>query len=401
MSPLSGSRRSAIVAFALVFCLGAGLLFAQEQSATAISHQVRELFERAAKAVVKIHGVDEHSEICGTGFFVDPTGTLYTAYTVGGEAGNFTVEFGGKKYPARQLVADIRSGTAILKVDETTPALPIGKSEELELAAPVISIGYPLDLPKTPNFGMIAGFDRKCLGRYFSTIHLRVNAPTQRGEAGAPLLNMKGEVVGIVVSGLENNSACYAVPIEAAEKIRSDFVRFGEARHGWIGVNNVSPASQQVDGSRAMVTQVAEDAPAARSGLKEGDVLLQVGKKKISDPEDVFDASFYITAGDTVPITVMRGDQKMTFHVQATMHPASTHRRAARLSRHNPWRNPHVARRRRDAFAVDSTRPAVVVQSRTRKCGHNIFRSSASSMIFTPSSFALSNLLPGSAPART
>ena len=323
MSPLSGSRKRALVAFALFFGLGGGWLFAQEQSAATISQQVRDLFERAAKAVVKIHGVDEHSEICGTGFFVDPTGTLYTAYTVGGEAGNFTVEFNGKKYPARQLVADIRSGTAILKVDETTPGLPIGKSEELELATPVVSIGYPLDLPKTPNFGMIAGFDRKCLGRYFSTIHLRVNAPTQRGEAGAPLLNMKGEVVGIVVSGLENNSACYAVPIEAAEKIRSDFVRFGEARHGWIGVNNVSPASKQVGGSRAMVTQVADDTPAARSGLKEGDVLLQVGKKKIADPEDVFDASFYITAGDSVPITVMRGNEKMTFQVQATMHPAS------------------------------------------------------------------------------
>src|SRR5215467_11407576 len=323
MSPLSGSRRLALVAFALFFGLGAGWLFAEEQSAATISQQVRELFERAAKAVVKIHGVDEHSEICGTGFFIDPTGTLYTAYTVGGEAGNFTIEFGGKKIPARQLVADIRSGTAMLKIDETTPALPIGKSEELQLATPVVSIGYPLDLPKTPNFGMIAGFDRKCLGRYFSTIHLRVNVPTQRGEAGAPLLNMKGEVVGIVVSGLENNSACYAVPIDAAEKIRSDFVRFGEARHGWIGVNNVSPASQQTEGSRAMVTQVAEDAPAARAGLKTGDVLLQVGKKKIADPEDVFDASFYITAGDSVPITVMRGNQKMTFQVQATMHPAS------------------------------------------------------------------------------
>jgi serine protease Do len=319
MSPLLGSKRGAI-ALALVFCSGAGWLFAQDQSA---SQQVREIFARAAKAVVKIHGVDEHSEICGTGFFVDPTGTIYTAYTVGGEAGNFTIEFGDKKIPARQLVADVRSGTAILKVDETTPALPIGKSEELELASPVISIGYPLDLQKTPNFGMIAGFDRKCLGRYFSTIHLRVNVPTQRGEAGAPLLNMKGEVVGIVVSGLGNNAACYAVPIEAAEKIRSDFVRFGEARHGWIGVNDVSPASQQVNGSRAMVTQVAEDAPASRAGLKAGDVLLQVGKKKITDPEDVFDASFYITAGDTVPITVMRGDKKMTLQVQATMHPAS------------------------------------------------------------------------------
>src|SRR6476620_4112426 len=254
MSPLSDSKRT-VFALALIFFSGGGLLFAQEQSATAISQHVKDIFARAAKAVVKIHGVDEHSEICGTGFFIDPTGTLYTAYTVGGEAGNFTIEFEGKKYPARQLLADIRSGTAMLKVDETTPALPIGKSEELEVAAPVVAIGFPLDLHETPNFGMIAGFDRKYLGRYFSTTHLRVNVPTQRGEAGAPLLNMNGEVVGIVVSSLENNSACYAVPIEAAEKIRSDFVRFGEARHGWIGVNDVSPASEQVDGSRAMVTQ--------------------------------------------------------------------------------------------------------------------------------------------------
>ena len=321
MSPLSGSKRNA-VAIALVFCSGAGLLFAQDQSASTISRQVRDIFERAARAVVKIHGVDEHSEICGTGFFIDPTGTLYTAYTVGGEAGNFTVEFDGKKYRARQLLADIRSGTAILKVDETTPALPVGKSDELEVTTPVVSIGYPLDLPKTPTFGMIAGFDRKCLGRYFSTVHLRVNAPTQRGEAGAPLLNMKGEVVGIVVSGLENNSACYAVPIEAAEKIRSDFVRFGEARHGWVGIN-VSEAAQPVEGSRAEMTQIMDDTPASHSGIKPGDILLQLGQRKISQPEDVLDASFYITAGDTVPITVMRGTQKLTFEVQAVRHPAS------------------------------------------------------------------------------
>src|SRR6267378_3076852 len=322
--------------FALIFCFSASLLFAQEQttktgsdrvkdtfervmaqaaSATAVSHQVKDVFERAAKAVVKIHGVDEHSPICGTGFFVDPTGTLYTAYTVGGEAGNFTIEFGGKKYPARQLLADIRSGTAILKIDQATPTLPIGKSEELEVATPVLAVGYPLDLPETPNFGMIAGFDRKYLGRYFSTTHLRVNLPTQRGEAGAPLLNMKGEVVGIVVSSLENNSACYAVPIEAAEKIRSDFVRFGEARHGWVG-GNVSEAPQPVEGSRAEMTQIMEDTPAARAGIKRGDVLLQVGRTKVTQPEDVLDASFFITAGDTVPITVMRGNRRLTFSVR-------------------------------------------------------------------------------------
>src|SRR5216110_3006597 len=321
MSPLSGSKRS-VIAIALIFWSGGSLLFAQEQSATTISEHVKEIFGRAAKAVVKIHGVDEHSEICGTGFFIDPTGTLYTAYTVGGEAGNFTIEFGGKKYPARVLLADIRSGTAMLKLDEATPALPIGKSEALEVATPVVSIGYPLDLPETPNFGMVAGFDRKYLGRYFSTTHMRLNLPSQRGEAGAPLLNIKGEVVGIVVSSLENNAACYAVPIEAAEKIRGDFVRFGEARHGWVGIN-VSETSEPVEGSRAEMTQIMDDTPAAHSGIKPGDVLLQVGRKKVTQPEDVLDASFFITAGDTVPITVVRGDQKLTFNVRATLHPAS------------------------------------------------------------------------------
>jgi S1-C subfamily serine protease len=301
------------------------LLFAQEQAAITISQQVKDIFGRTANAVVRIHGDDEHSEISGTGFFVDPTGTLYTSYTVGGEADNFTIEFNGKKYPARQLLADIRSGTAILKVDLVTPALPIGKSEELEVATPVVSIGYPLDLPKTPSFGMVAGFDRKYLGRYFSTTHVRLNLPTQRGEAGAPLLNMKGEVVGIVVSSLENNSSCYAVPIEAAEKIRTDFVRFGEARHGWVGIN-VSEAPGPVEGSRAEMTQIMEGTPAASSGIKSGDILLQVGRTKVTQPEDVLDASFFITAGDTVPITVVRGDQKLTFNVQAELHPASERR---------------------------------------------------------------------------
>jgi len=222
-------------------------------------------------------------------------------------------------------LADIRSGTAILKIDAVTPALPIGKSEELEVATSVVSIGYPLDLPKTPSFGMVAGFDRKYLGRYFSTTHVRLNLPTQRGEAGAPLLNMKGQVVGILVSSLENNSSCYAVPIEAAEKIRSDYVRFGEARHGWVGIN-VSEAPAPVEGSRAEMTQIMEGTPAANSGIKAGDILLQVGRTKVTQPEDVLDASFFITAGDTVPITVVRGSEKLTFNVQAELHPASERR---------------------------------------------------------------------------
>src|SRR2546421_178967 len=297
---------------------------APESSTASISREVKEIFEKSGKAVVKIRGTDEHGDLSGTGFFIDPAGTIYTAYSVGGDTDNLTVEFDGKTYPARLMMADLRSGIAILKADIATPALPIGKSETMEVATPVMAIGYPLDLPSTPSFGMVAGFDRKFLDRYFCTTHVRVNLPTQRGEAGSPLLNFKGEVVGILVAQIENGSACYAVAVDTAEKIRNDFIRFGEARHGWIGIN-VAQAEKPVDGSTAEMTEIMKDTPAYGSGIKPGDILLQVGKTRVHQPEDVIDASFFITAGDTVPITVIRGNDKMTFDVQADFHPKSQH----------------------------------------------------------------------------
>src|SRR5205823_13023201 len=296
----------------------------QEPSTSSISREVKEIYEKSGKAVVKIRGTDQHGDLSGTGFFIDPAGTLYTAYSVGGDTDNLTVEFDGKTYPTRLMMADLRSGIAILKADIASPALPIGKSETMEVATPVMAIGYPLDLPSTPSFGMVAGFDRKFLDRYFSTTHVRVNLPTQRGEAGAPLLNFKGEVIGILVAQIENGSACYALPIDAAEKIRNDFIRFGEARHGWIGIN-VAKAETPVDGSTAQMTEIMKDTPAYGSGIKSGDILLQVGKTKVRQPEDVIDASFFITAGDTVPITVVRGRETLTFEVQAGFHPQSLH----------------------------------------------------------------------------
>ena len=79
--------------------LSAGRFARRRTSAGAISREVKDIFERCGNAVVKIHAVDEHSELSGTGFFVDPTGTIYTAYSVGGEANDFTVRVRGQELP--------------------------------------------------------------------------------------------------------------------------------------------------------------------------------------------------------------------------------------------------------------------------------------------------------------
>src|SRR3954468_5576593 len=131
MTRLSGSRGDANpvrffsatvlrLSLALTFLCATAQLRAQDppasgQSATSISREVKEIFDRSAKAVVKIRAVDQHGKISGTGFFVDPAGTLYTAYSVGADADNFTVELDGKEIPAHQVMTDLRSGLAMLK----------------------------------------------------------------------------------------------------------------------------------------------------------------------------------------------------------------------------------------------------------------------------------------------
>ena len=128
-----------------------------------------------------------------------------------------------------------------MKIDAETPFLPFAKPRELTVASPVIAIGFPMDLPLTPAFGTVGGFDLKYLGRLFATTHIRANVPVQRGEGGAPLLNAKGEVVGILISQLDAGNAAFVLPIEAAEKVRKDFIRFHAVRPGWAERARQSP----------------------------------------------------------------------------------------------------------------------------------------------------------------
>ena len=292
--------------------------------AESISQEVRAIFQKCRKAVVKIEATDVHGALSGSGFFIDPNGTIMTSYTVGGDSRDIMVSSGGARMPARRLVSDPRSGVAILKVDAETPFVTIGKSRDLPIAAAVITIGYPMDLPVSPSFGTVAGFDIKYGGRYFATMHIRANVPVQRGQGGAPLLDMRGEVVGILISSLDAGSAAFALPIEAAEKVRKDFVRFGEVRPGWLGVG-VHPALAAVAGSTAQIDQVYADAPGIKAGLEKDDVIVGIGDRKITSPEDVLDAAFFTTAEDDLTIKVWRGGAELALTVTPTDHPSSAH----------------------------------------------------------------------------
>src|ERR1700677_2790500 len=239
-----------------------------------VSQAVEGVFNHSHDAVVKIEGVDSHDQsvLAGTGFFIDPNGLIYTSYSVGGDTDAIVVSFGEKKYPAKRLLGDPRSGIAILKIDARTPFLPICKSNDLAVATPVLTIGYPMNLPLTPSLGIVAGIDARDNEGYFLTRHIRANVAVERGEGGSPMLNLKGEVVGIVISAGGNDSSCCALPMEAAEKVRSDYVRFGDIHHGVIGIH-VVPAPKAMGGSKVIVDDLFDNTPAAKSGLQKGDYV--------------------------------------------------------------------------------------------------------------------------------
>lgn len=284
-----------------------------------ITSRVRELFEANRDAVVKIQSSDRHGRIEGTGFYTDPAGTIFTLIGVLGDGKDISViQPGGRKLDARVLVTDPRTGIAILKVDANTPFIPLADSNKVEIATPVMTIGYPMGKDASPSFGLVAGMDKEYLSRFFRVTHIRANVPVQRGLGGAPALDMEGRAIGVVFSGVDGNSACYLVPINAAEKIHMDFARFGELRPGRIGATVEQSNRAEAPGVR--LADIDPNGPAAKAGLQEGDILIQVGDVPIRAPEDIFDASFYLTAGDPATVKVRRNGNDMDIQIRPEPH---------------------------------------------------------------------------------
>lgn len=314
--PVLNFRRASVGAIVA----GSMLLSASaEEGSTQFLDSIREhtsaVFSKCRSAVVRIEGTDEHGRISGTGFFIDPNGTVVTCYSIGGEASELTVTVGQQRLPAARLIADHRSGVAILKIEAQTPFLPMGNSRDLKLASPVMVVGYPMDLRVTPSFGLVGGFDVKYMGRSFAAMHIRANLPVQRGQGGAPLLNLKGEAVGVLISSIDEGSAAFALPIEAAEKVRRDFLRFHKVRPGWLGIQ-VGPIDHPERDSTAEVKDLLPDSPGWKAGVRIGDVLLQVGDRKITSPDEVRDAAFYLTADDDVTLRISRDEEELEFQAR-------------------------------------------------------------------------------------
>lgn len=291
-----------------------------------IGGEVNKVFESTRDSVVRVRAYQGEGSFAtvGSGFYIDNKGTLLTATAILGPSTQIEIETNGQSLPAEILMRDLRSGLALLRVfNGTTPFLRFGDSTELKTASPVIGIGYPLNLPSAPTFGMITGFDSQYLQRFFCTTHLRTSLAISPGQIGGPMLNTRGEVVGIIVMAADERKFTYALPTQAIQKIITDVAMNGQAQHGWVGVGVIEAPYAPGNERRVKISQFFNQTPASNSGLQAGDIVVRIDKREIYRPADVIDASFYAKVGQELPVVVLRDGKLLTYKFVVGERPSS------------------------------------------------------------------------------
>ena len=278
--------------------------------------------DKAKSAVVKVESGDPSFPSAGTGFFIDNQGTLLTSSSIVNDPGSVRVMENGLRLDAKVLGNDPRSGVALLRVSfPDSPSLNFAHGADLKTGDPVVAVGYPLGLPATALQGPVGGFAIRYLNRFFATTHIHADVALSPGQVGGPLLNMHGDVVGMIVPSPDDGRSVYALPVAAIEKIMGDFNQYGHAEHGWVGVNVVEVSDTRHDGRTVRVVQAVPGTPASRSGIRPGDTVLRIDAREIYRPADVLDASFFSHVGGNMTVVVRRQEQLLNYNFAVIERP--------------------------------------------------------------------------------
>ena len=160
------------------------------------------------------------------------------------------------------------------------------------------------------TIGRLAGREKNFDGIPLAATLLRLNLTAKPGSFGAPLVNLQGEVSGIVLlSVTAEEGVSYALPSELIEKVRRDYEKHGRVQPSWLGVGLAQGTTTP------SIVSLSDDSPAKQAGLLPGDVIRSIGGRRVQEYQDVVDACYYLTAGETVPIRVMRGLEDLEVEV--------------------------------------------------------------------------------------
>ncbi|HMO58025.1 MAG TPA: trypsin-like peptidase domain-containing protein [Roseiflexaceae bacterium] len=318
-----------------------------------------ELYRRAAPAVVRIEVVMNHPPVeggnmpdtiplsLGSGFLYDDQGHIVTNDHVVEQGGAIQVRFADATILRAQVIGgDPGSDLAVLKIDEVplgVAPLALADSRAVSVGQTAVAIGNPFGLQNTLTVGVVSGLQRSLagpvsdLGRFRIANVIQTDAAINPGNSGGPLLNIRGEVIGVNTAIRSETGAfegiAYAVPSNAVRRIIPELIRNGRYEHPWIGISMrdidplMSEALNLAVRQGVLVTEVVAGSPADRAGLRggtqaqryngrmvpiDGDIITAInGERMLTSDALIGFLQTEASVGDTVLLSIVRdGDER-------------------------------------------------------------------------------------------
>ena len=281
-------------------------------------------FFRQFPGAVPHGGAPEHG--MGSGFIVSSNGVILTNAHVIDDATEVTVKLTDKReFRAKVIGSDKPSDVAVLKIDATgLPTVTLGSSANEKVGEWVLAIGSPYGFENSVTSGIVSAKSRSLPdGTYIPFI--QTDVAVNPGNSGGPLFNMKGEVIGINAQIFTHTGGyqglSFAVPIDLAVKVKDQLQQFGKVRRGRLGVT-IQEVNQQLADSfglkrpgGALVAAVEENGPAAKAGLKSGDVILKFNGHELSSSAELPAQVADVKPGTKATLEVSRNGSTKNFEI--------------------------------------------------------------------------------------
>lgn len=274
----------------------------------------------------------------GSGVIVSPQGYIVTNHHVVDSAEEIEVALAdGRTVEATVIGADPETDLAVIKIDlENLPVITLGDVEAAQVGDVVLAIGNPFGVGQTVTMGIISALGRTELGINTFENFIQTDAAINPGNSGGALVDANGLLLGI-------NSAIYsktggslgigfAIPASTVRQVMEAIIKDGGVTRGWLGIETQEVTAELavsfgLQGSQgALITGVVRGSPAARAGIKPGDVLLSIAGQELEDASRVLNLIVALRPGESVPLRLVRRGQEMTVQVEIGKRPTPRRR---------------------------------------------------------------------------
>ncbi|MBU3625244.1 Do family serine endopeptidase [Polynucleobacter sp. JS-Safj-400b-B2] len=278
---------------------------------------------------------EEPSSSLGSGVLVSPEGYILTNHHVISDADDIDVALSdGRKVKAKVIGSDPETDIAVLKIEAKQLPTPItfGKVESVRVGDVVLAIGNPFGVGQTVTSGIVSALGRDHVGINTFENFIQTDAAINPGNSGGALIDTRGNLIGINTAIYSNNGGSmgigFAIPVNLAKQVMESILANGSVTRGWIGVEpqNLSKELSESLGLPAntdgvLLSGVLEGGPAARGGVKPGDVLIAVNGNPTKDVRGLLNQVAQISPGNQAKLTILRKGKELELTAQVGKRP--------------------------------------------------------------------------------